>query len=316
MFQFKISFISTETRDKVLFFDMIRANLELSNINNNSYSDTIGVDISVKHLHDRNEQIAKLIIWDISPTNFFQWIRPLFFNGSIGSIVLHSDNSAEGAAYTIKIIREFRKHTFLKFLVILSDPTKEDIYNQKLSEEAEELGFLIRYFDVDDSYFSQKDHSEKNYMDYYQNMRKFYESIILDIFVDAVGKIPKNSYNIEEFKEVYFESLEEYDSSLKKMYKILQATGFKHDFRNIYVEIPEGRFSVNIFTGACYHMYPNGHTKYLCLEPAVQNFSGWSNVVFLPNTFILSIAKAFYLIEHKFDSVVLEQLDAIKKKLF
>jgi GTPase SAR1 family protein len=316
MFQFKISFISTESHDKMLFFDMIRANLELSNINNNSYSDTIGVDISVKHLHDCNEQIAKLIIWDISPTNFFQWVRPLFFNGSIGSIVLHSNNTAEGTTHTMKIIREFRKHTFLKFLVILLDPMDTDTHNQKLAEEAEALGFLVRYFDVDESYFSKKDLSEKNYMHYYQNMRKFYESIILDIFVDAVGKIPKNAYNIEEFREVYFESLEEYDSSLEKMYKILEVTGFKHNYRNIYVEIPEGRFSVNIFTGACYHIYPNGHTKYLCLEPAAKNFSGWSNILFLPNTFMLSIAKAFYLIEHNFDSVVLDQLEEIKKKLF
>ena len=113
-----------------------------------------------------------------------------------------------------------------------------------------------------------------------------------------------------------FESLEEYDSSLKKMYNILEVSGFDHNYRNIYVEIPEGRFSVNIFTGACYHIYPNGHTKYLCLEPAVKNFSGWSNILFLPNTFMLSMAKAFYLIEHNFDSVVLEQLVAIKKKLF
>ena len=134
MFQFKISFISTESHDKMLFFDMIRANLELSNINNNSYSDTIGVDISVKHLHDQNEQIAKLIIWDISPATFFRWVRPLFFNGSIGSIVIHSSNSAEGVAHTIKIIREFRKHTFLKFLIILSDPMDNAVHNQKLAE--------------------------------------------------------------------------------------------------------------------------------------------------------------------------------------
>ena len=187
---------------------------------------------------------------------------------------------------------------------------------KSLQKEAEEIGFLVRYFDVNESYFSTKGLSEENYMDYYQSMRKFYESIILDIFTDAVGKIPKNAYNIEEFREVYFESLEEYDSSLKKMYNILEVTGFEHDYRNIFVEIPEGRFSVNIFTGACYYIYPNGHTKYLCLEPAVKNFSGWSNILFLPNTFILSIAKAFYLIDHKFDSVVLEQLEAIKKKLF
>ena len=295
---------------------MIRANLELSNINNNSYSDTIGVDISVKHLHDRNEQIAKLIIWDISDQSFFRWVRPLFFNGSIGSIVLHSNNSAQGAAHTIKIIREFRKHTFLKFLVILSNPMESDTHNQKLAKEAEELGFQVRFFDVDETYFSKNDLSEKNYMQYYQSMRKFYESIILDIFVDAVGKIPKNAYNIEEFREVYFESLEEYDTSLKKMYKILQVTGLEHNFRNIYVDILEGRFSVNIFTGACYYIYPNSHTKYLCLEPAAKNFSGWTNILFLPNTFMLSIAKAFYLIERKFDSVVLEQLEEMKKKSF
>jgi GTPase SAR1 family protein len=300
----------------MLFFDMIRANLELSKINNNSYSDTIGVDISVKHLHDRNEQIAKLIIWDISPATFFRWVRPLFFNGSIGSIVLHSNNTVSGVSQTTKILREFRKHTFLKFLVILSNPLESDTYNQKLAKEAEELGFEIRYFDVNESYLSKKDVSEENYVDYYQNMRKFYESIILELFVDAVKSIPKNAYDIEVFKEVYFESLEEYDTSLKKMYKILQVTGLEHDHRNIYVEIPEGRFSVNIFTGACYYIYPNAHTKYLCLEPAIKNFSGWSNILFLPNTFMLSIAKAFYLMEHNFDSVVLEQLAEIKKKSF
>lgn len=295
---------------------MIRANLELSHINNNSYSDTIGVDISVKHLHDRNEQIAKLIIWDISPATFFRWVRPVFFNGSIGSIVLHSKNTGSGVSQTTKILREFRKHTFLRFLVILSNPMEPDTHNQKLAREAEELGFEVRYFDVNESYFSKKDVSEENYVEYYQNMRKFYESIILELFVDAVKNIPKNAYDIETFKEVYFESLEEYDTSLKKMYKILQVTGLEHDHRNIFVEIPEGRFSVNIFTGACYYIYENTHTKYLCLEPAIKNFSGWSNILFLPNTFMLSIAKAFYLIEHNFDSVVLEQLAEIKKKSF
>ena len=188
----------------MLFFDMIRANLELSNINNSSYSDTIGVDISVKQLHDRNEQIAKLIIWDISPQEFFKWVRPLFFNGSIGSIVLHSNNSPEGVAHTIKIIREFRKHTFLKFLIILSDPMDTTAHNEKLAKEAEELGFIVRYFDVNESYFSTKELSEENYVNYYQSMRKFYESIILDIFTDAVEKIPKNAYNIKEFRDADF----------------------------------------------------------------------------------------------------------------
>ena len=320
IFLFKISFIATENRDKLLFFDMIRANLELSNISNNSYSDTIGVNISVKHLHDRNDQIAKIIIWDISPQNFFQWVRPLFFNGSIGSIVLHSANTAEGAAHTLKIIREFRKHTFPKLLVILSNPMNSEVYNQKLAKEAEELGFQVRYFDVDETYFSPKEPSEERYMHFYKSLRKFYETLILDIFTDAVKKIPKNAYNVDEFREIYFETLEDYDNSLKKMYEILQELEFEHDHRNIYVEIPEGRFSVNIFTGACYYIFPktqlsrNIHTKYLCLEPAVTNFSGWSNITFLPKTFMLSIAKAFYLLEHNFDAVVLEQFEEIKKK--
>ena len=321
IFLFKISFITTETRDRILFFDMIRANLELSNINNTSYSDSIGVNISVKQLHDRNEQIAKIIIWQISPENFFQWVRPLFFNGSIGSIVLHSDNTAQGVAYTVKLIREFRKHDFPKVLVILSNPIETDTHNQKLVKEAEDLGFEIRYFDVDESYFSTKKPSEENYMHFYNNLRKFYETIILDLFCDAVSKIPKNAYNLEEFREVYFESLIEYDNSLKKMYEILSDLGLEHDHRNIYVEIPEGRFSVNIFTGACYFIFPktkllrNPHTKYLCLEPALNNFSGWSNILFLPKTFMLSISKSFYLIDHNFDSVVLEQLEEIKRKL-
>ena len=272
---------------------MIRANLELSNVNN-SYSDTIGVNISVKHLHDINEQIAKIIIWDISPQNFFQWVRPLFFNGSIGSIVLHSEDSAQNVAYTLKLIREFRKHTFPKILVILSDPLKPEKHNPKLVKEAEELGFEIRYFDVDESYFSSTEPSEENYMHFYNSLRKFYETIILDLFSDAVSKIPKNAYNLQEFREVYFESLVEYDNSLKKMYDILSDLGFEHDHRNIYVKIPEGRFSVNIFTGACYFIFPksatasNPHTKFLCLEPAdgETNFSGWSNILYLPKTFI------------------------------
>jgi GTPase SAR1 family protein len=301
---------------------MIRANLELSDINNNSYSDTIGVNISVKHLFDSIEQIAKIIIWDISPQNFFQWVRPLFFNGSIGSIVIHSINTAQGVAHTLKLIREFRKHTFFKILVILSNPLNPDIYNQKLVKEAEEMGFNIRYFDVDESYFSPKEPSEENYMNFYHSMRKFYETIILDLFTDAVSKIPKNAYNIEEFRDIYFETLEEYDNSLKKMYDILTELGLKHDHRNIYVEIPEGRFSVNIFTGACYFVFPksgystNSHTKYLCLEPAITEFSGWSNIPFLPKTFIISIAKAFYLIDRNFDSVVMDQLEEIKRKLW
>ena len=128
------------------------------------------MNISVKALHDQNDQIAKIIIWDISAGSFFKWVRPLFFNGSIGSIVLHSNNSAEGVAHTLKIIREFRKHTFLRYLIILANPLNPETHNQKLVAEAEELGFLVRYFDVEESYFSPVELSEEKYMQLYQNL--------------------------------------------------------------------------------------------------------------------------------------------------
>lgn len=184
--------------------------------------------------------------------------------------------------------------------------------------EAQDLGFEIRYFDIDESYNSENLPSEQNCAEIYQNLRKFYETIILDLFSDAVSKIPKNAYNITEFRDIYFDTLEEYDNSLKKMYEILDRLGFAHDHRNIYVDIEEGLFSINIFTGACYFHYPHSctqQTKYLCLEPAIKDFSGWSNIMYLPKTFMLSIAKAFYLLEHDFDNIVLDQLEEIKKKL-
>lgn len=307
----KVAFVGLDETDKSVYFDMLRTNLEHGYTQGSGYRETIGVDISVKHLFDNHDQIAKLIIWDVCANSFFRWIRPLFYKGAIGGIVLHSDNSKEGISKTKDIISEFKNHEFPKHLIVLYR-SDEDIDHQKNARELERYAakreFHVHFFEIDESYKQQSD-GYRRYSGLWNNLRQFYEEILLDIFTAAVKKIPGNKYDIEEFADQYLQTLKNYDNALDEMYKILESTGLEHDFKNISVRLPEGLFTINLFSSACYYHFPRSdETKYICMVPLQKKFTGWSNVKYLPRNFMLSIAKAYYLLDGDYDDVVKKQL--------
>ncbi|MHA1727265.1 MAG: hypothetical protein ACTSWY_00875 [Promethearchaeota archaeon] len=313
----KVLFIGLKSKDKQIFFDMLRTNLEHGY--GSDYQKTIGVSICVKHIYNERQdrqQIAKLIIWDISHKKFFKWIRPLFYNGAIGGIILHSDNSSEGIQNTISILKEFQKLEFPKYLLILSKQNINDESQQNLKileKTGDDLGFYIRFFETTRVYYQQPE-SYEVFEFFWKDLRKFYEKTLLDIFTDTVEKIPDNNFKIEKFRENYFNVLDRYDESLSKIYILLTQLGFEYDYRNIYVTIKEGLFSINIFSASCYYHYPDSNeTKYICLIPADKKFKGWSNS-FFPTKFMLSISKAVYLLEGNYDSVVSQQLSELEKR--
>jgi hypothetical protein len=297
----------------------VRTNLEHGYGQNSDYQQSIGVDISVKHLFDseQNKEIAKLIIWDICSKPFFKWVRPLFFNGSIGAMILFSDPTPEKTQDAISLLNELKSQDFPKYLIILRNfdtETEDRTENiRKLEKEARSLGFIIRKFETHlDKSVNYEIYSE--FQGYWRELRKFYETIIIDIFSKAVKNIPGNTYDIERFRIQYFKTLECYDNSLKKMYQILENSGLEHDLRNIYIRLKEGLFTINLFSSACYYHFPSKETKYICMVPHQKDFLGWSNLEYLPNNFILSIAKAFYLLDGDYDPVVKKQLNEILRQ--
>jgi hypothetical protein len=314
----KIALIGMEKEDKEIFFDMLRTNLEHGYGQNSDYQQSIGVDISVKHLFDsdQNKEIAKLILWDICPKSFFRWVRPLFFNGAIGAIVLFSDPTKEKTEETISLLNELKCQEFPKYLLILRDYDKETPERKNnikdLEKEAKSLGYIIKSFETHLENVNYEIYSE--FQGYWKELRKFYETVVIEIFSKAVENIPGNTYQIEQFKEQYFKTLEHYDSSLKKMYEILESSGLEHDLRNIYIRLKEGLFTINLFSSACYYHYPSLETKYICMVPHEKEFIGWSNLEYLPNNFILSMAKAFYLLDGNYDPVVRKQFNEISRQ--
>ena len=315
MFLMKIAFVGMEKQDKQLFFEMLRTNLELGYALGADYQSTIGVNICVKHLYDTTQQIAKLIIWDISAEKFFKWVRPLFFNGSIGAIVLHSDNSSEGIKKTTAIIKEFQESEFPKHLLILSSNNsgddEQDANAAQLEQIAAKAGFHVQFFENQPEYFKEPEINNG----FWNKLRTFYENAIIEIFSQAVRTIPGNSYNITDFKEHYFATLNEYDKSIKQIYNLLTQMNLEHDFRNIFVRIKEGLFTINLFTSAVYYHYPESNdTKYICMVPEDKNFLGYSNIIHIPKNFFLSMAKALYLIDGNWDSVTRKQITELKKK--
>ncbi|MCP4762843.1 MAG: hypothetical protein GY870_13775 [archaeon] len=323
----KICFLSVVEKDKKIFFDMLRTNLEHEHGHSSDFQSTIGVNICVKHLYDNlspntAEQIAKLILWDISPDPFFKWVRPLFYNGAIGSIVLHShnQNNPEGVKKTISILKEFKTQDFPKYLLILTNSDSIDNDEGNINQEsiielentANEMGFKIEGFEIK-SLYDKKPETFESFTGFWNDLRKFYERIVLDIFVRAVIEIPGNNYDIESFEERYFATLDEFDKSLKKIYNFLGEIGFEHDFQNIFVRIKQGLFSINIFSSVCYYHFPNSdETKFFCLLPGSKEFIGWSNLSYMPKNFLLAVAKAMYLVEGNYDAVVKKQLHELK----
>ncbi|MHA1340399.1 MAG: hypothetical protein ACTSRZ_09325 [Promethearchaeota archaeon] len=331
MFLMKIIFIGMNRENSNTFFEMLRTNLEYAH-EFNSYQNSIGVDICVKNLFDEfNKQIAKLILWNISPEPFFRWVRPLFYNGSIGAIILHSDNSENGIKKTKSIINEFDKLKFPKYLIIL-DNSHTEAENNRINELinfAHNSNFNVEIFENHQNYnvatlppnnegrqISTNSKIKIIKRSYLNELRLFCETIIIDLFGSAVKNTPGNTFNIKAFKENYFKNLKKFEKNIEKMYNLLDSLGFEHDDTYIFIKHSLGLFTVNIFNATCYFHFPNSKLKkYICMVPEQKDFQGWSNLKFISSNFFLSIAKAYYLMEGKYDSVVQRQLNEIKKVL-
>jgi len=312
----KISFLGMNKDDTNNFFDMLRTNLEFATDINN-YQNSIGVDISVKHLFDEhNYQIAKLIIWNISTDSFFKWVRPLFYNGSIGAIILHSENTEQGINKTKSIIMEFEKFEFSKYLIILTDPREDENNNiiNELIEFSNEYNFNVELFERLD--YQNKNRYGNKENNFWNELRFFYETIIINLFTNAVKNTPGNKFEIEKFKTNYFQNLRKFEKSIEKIYELLDKIGLEHDNTYIYIRHNIGLFTINIFNATCYYHFPNStHKKYICMINETKEFQGWSNLEFVSPNLFLAIAKAFYLLDGHYDSVVQKQLNEIKRVL-
>jgi small GTP-binding protein len=72
-----------------------------------SYTPTIGVDVTVKRVTIDNQQV-KLLLWDTAGQEVFGRIRPMYFEGAFGCIIVYDISRAETFQQLNSWIAEFR----------------------------------------------------------------------------------------------------------------------------------------------------------------------------------------------------------------
>lgn len=72
-----------------------------------AYTPTIGVDVTVKRVTIDN-QLVKLLLWDTAGQEVFGRIRPMYFEGAFGCIVVYDTTRSETFKDLNRWIAEFR----------------------------------------------------------------------------------------------------------------------------------------------------------------------------------------------------------------
>lgn len=72
-----------------------------------AYTPTIGVDVTVKRVTIDNQQV-KLLLWDTAGQEVFGRIRPMYFEGSFGCIIVYDITRPETFHELDRWIAEFR----------------------------------------------------------------------------------------------------------------------------------------------------------------------------------------------------------------
>ncbi len=114
------------------------------------YKLTIGVEFAVKTIHVKNFDV-KLQIWDTGGQDRFQYVRPLYYKGSMGCIVLFDLTNRESFDHVPKWIDEVRKEVGNIPLLLVGNKT--DLVESRVVnyDEAKQFAEKLNMYYVESS---------------------------------------------------------------------------------------------------------------------------------------------------------------------
>ena len=119
-----------------------------------NYKMTIGVDFTIKRLKMSNK-VIKCQIWDTGGQERFSKIRPLYYRGALGCLVVYDVTKAESFEHLDQWFDEVRTHCQDIPIIIVGN--KIDLKNRKISpqkarayasKKSKELGYKIPYLET------------------------------------------------------------------------------------------------------------------------------------------------------------------------
>ena len=115
-----------------------------------NYKLTIGVEFAVKTIHINNYNV-KLQIWDTGGQERFRYVRPLYYKGSMGCIVLFDLTNRESFDHVPKWLEEVKKES--GNIPILLVGNKSDLINERVVslEEAKQISKDLNMFYIESS---------------------------------------------------------------------------------------------------------------------------------------------------------------------
>jgi len=120
-----------------------------------NYKLTIGVEFAVKTIKvttkDGKSYNVKLQIWDTGGQERFQYVRPLYYRGSMGSIVLFDLTNRESYDHIPKWLEEVRSNAGKIPMLLVGN--KSDLTESRMvtREESEQLSKDLDMFYVESS---------------------------------------------------------------------------------------------------------------------------------------------------------------------
>ena len=115
-----------------------------------NYKLTIGVEFAVKTIHINNYNV-KLQIWDTGGQERFRYVRPLYYKGSMGCIILFDLTNRESFDHVPKWLEEVKKES--GNIPILLVGNKSDLINERAVslDEAKQLSKDLNMFYIESS---------------------------------------------------------------------------------------------------------------------------------------------------------------------
>ncbi len=115
-----------------------------------NYKLTIGVEFAVKTIHINNYNV-KLQIWDTGGQERFRYVRPLYYKGSMGCIILFDLTNRESFDHVPKWLEEVKKES--GNIPILLVGNKSDLINERTVslEEAKQISKDLNMFYIESS---------------------------------------------------------------------------------------------------------------------------------------------------------------------
>lgn len=119
-----------------------------------NYKMTIGVDFTIKRLKMK-DKIIKCQIWDTGGQERFSKIRPLYYRGSLGCLIVYDVTNAESFEHLDLWFDEVRKHCDNIPIIIVGN--KIDLKGRKISPQkargyatrkSNEFGYKIPYLET------------------------------------------------------------------------------------------------------------------------------------------------------------------------